>query len=87
MIFKKEDFQKIHLSTLIMQVVAERFPLSQVKSPIAFISKDQDPNEKSGYSRVVVIKEEGAGHYNNTPLFHAFQVNIDCFMSGTKQNR
>jgi hypothetical protein len=54
--------------------VAERFDLRKISNAVAFISRRQDPHQKSGFSRVVVITEENAGHFNQNPIYHAFQV-------------
>jgi hypothetical protein len=56
--------------------MAEVFEVSRVSGPMAFKSKDHGENGAgSGFTRVVVFKEEKAGHFNGNAVFHAFQVN------------
>ena len=55
-------------------MIAESFDINAVRDPVAFISNDADQNPKSGFSRVVIFAEIGAGHFGGNPVFHAFQV-------------
>ena len=56
------------------QVIAESFDINSIRDPVAFISNDSTQPQKSGFSRVVIFTELGAGHFGGNPVFHAFQV-------------
>ena len=59
------------------QTIVKRFDFRQLHEPTAFISRDQSgPGRKSGFTRVVVVREDYAGHVRGNPVFHAFQVII-----------
>ncbi len=62
------------------KTVVRRFPFSRLRDPTAFISREQQQSSrarKSGFTRVVVVREDGAGHGQgrggSSPVFHAFQ--------------